>query len=300
MSRRDDKAKLGQRPDPSEALSNLEQPKVKVKAIATIVVVFALLWAIAIGLEPWAGIVPIVIVAVLTVVAIGFAIYLWRLTRKSSDVVNLLKNATDAEGREAALSQLREERLAKGGGGDALKALAEAQLLAQENPNDAIRVLEAIDLKKAPAMVQDDIRANLALLYLMNNRAKEAKPLADEMRLDRQPQPQAKAMYAAVMAETQARTGNPEEALKLLETYDPDSGDYGDMTGMLYRAQVYAYYAAKKRGQAKTAMHRMARQDINLVAAFVVKGRNPELKQMAKQILQKSGAIPKQKMQIMR
>lgn len=295
-----ERPELGKRPDPSEALSKLEQPKVKVKAIATIVLVFILLWAIAIGLEPWVGIVPIVLVGVLTAAAIGFAIYLWRLTRRSSDVVSLLKNAADPEGREAALSQLREERLAKGGGGDALKALAEAQLLAQEQPNEAIRVLEQIDLKRAPTMVQDDIRANLALLYLMNNRAKDAKPLADEMRLDRQPQPQAKAMYAAVMAETHARTGNPDEALKLLETYDPDSGDYGDMTAMLYRAQVYAYYAAKKRGQAKTAMHRMAKRDINLVAAFVVKGRNPELKQMAKQILQKSGAMPKQKMQIMR
>ncbi len=295
-----ERPELGKRPDPSEALQKLEQPKVKVKAIATIVVVFVLLWATAIGLEPWAGIAPIIIVGVLTVVAVGFALYLWRLTRKSSDVVNLLKGATDAAGREAALSQLREERLAKGGGGDAMKALAEAQLLAQEQPSEAIRVLEQIDLKKAPAMVQDDIRANLALLYLMNNRPKDAKPLVEEMRLDRQQQAQAKAMYAAVMAETYARTGAPEEALKLLETYDPDSGDYGEMTGMLYRAQVYAYYAAKKRGQAKTAMHRMARQDINLVAAFVVKGRNPELKQMAKQLLQKSGAIPKQKMQIMR
>lgn len=273
----------------------MERPRVKWKVVAQVAVVMVVLWALAIGLEPWIGYWGIGVAGVLTAVVLGFASYLWRLTRKSAAIVDILKGATDEEGRRAAIEKLR-----GGKGGDAMRALAESQLVARENLAEAMRILEGVDLKKAPAVVQDDVRANLALLYLMNNRVRDARGLADEIRLDRQPQPKAKAMYAAVCAEAFARTGKVDEALKLLETYDAGDPEYGEVRPMLYRAQVYTYMAAKKRGLARTAMQRMAASDPNMVAVFVAKGQNPQLTKMARQILQSSGAVPRPKMKMVR
>ncbi|MCA9580724.1 MAG: hypothetical protein KC416_02950 [Myxococcales bacterium] len=282
-------------PSPNPA-AGIEQPQIKWKAIAQIGAVFAILWAISFGVVPWIGYWGVIIAGVLTLVALGFGLYIWRLTRKSRAIVDILKGATDEGGRQQALERLK----ASGKQGDAMNALAQAQLVARDKPGDAIEILEGVDLKKAPAVVQDDVRANLGMLYLMHNRTRDARMLADDIRLDRQPQPKSKAMYAAVIAEAFSRTGKPEEALKLLETYDADDATYGEVRAMLYRAQVYTYMASKKRGMAKTAMHRLGKIDPNMVAAFVAKGKDPELTKMARDLLQRQGAIPKQKMRIQR
>jgi len=275
-------------------LAELERPTIKWKVIAQIGAVFVLLWGLAIGLEPYMGYWGIVGASVLTLVAVGFGLYVWRLTRKSAGIIDILKTATDEAGRKAALEKLEQSA----GSNDAMNALARAQLMAQESPKEAIEILESVDVKKAPGVVQDDVRANLALLYLMTNRVRDARPLADEIRLDRQPQPKAKALYAAVCAEAFARTGKADEAKKLLETYDAGDAAYGEMRAMLYRAQVFTFNATKNKGLAKKAMESLAGIDTNMLAAFVVKGTDPTLHQMAKQLLLTSGAIPKQKIRI--
>jgi len=280
--------------DAGEALEQIEQPKMNWKVLGLIGLALAVVWVIAGILQPTIGYVGLIVAGVLTLVALGFLIWVWRLTRKSADIAAILKGATDKEGRLAALEQLRARQTP--GGKDALNAIAQAQLVAQEAPADAIQILEGIDINKAPAMVQDDVRANLAMFYLMTGRARDARELANEIRLDRQPQAKAKAMYAAVIAESLARTGDPEEARKLLETYDPQDKEFGQVSGMLLRAQVYTYTATKKRGRARTAMEQLLEIDPNMVAAFVQKGTRPELSRLAKQVLAGAGALPKPKM----
>ncbi len=266
------------------------------KVIGLIALALSVVWVIAGMLMPNIGYVGIVIAGVLTAIALGFMFWVWRLTRRSADIATILRGATDKEGRAVALEQLRARQAP--GGKDALNAIAQAQLVAQEDPSEAIRILEGIDLKKAPALVHDDVRANLAMFYLMTGKAREARELADEIRLDRQPQARAKAMYAAVVAEANARTGDAEEARKLLETYDPDDGEYAQVAGMLWRARVYTYVATKKRGRAKEAMERLLEVDPNMVAAFVQRGTRPELSRLAKQVLAGGGALPKPKMRV--
>ncbi|MDH3202010.1 MAG: tetratricopeptide repeat protein [Myxococcales bacterium] len=282
--------------DAGEALGQLEQPTMNWKVIGLLGVALAVVWVIGGILMPTIGYVGLIVAGVLTAVALGFLIWIWRLTRKSADIAAILKSATDKEGRAAALEQLRARQAP--GGKDALNAIAQAQLVAQEHPAEAIKILEAIDLKKAPALVHDDVRANLAMFYLMTGRARDARELADEIRLDRQPQAKAKAMYAAVVAEAFARTGKAEDARKLLETYDPDDKEFGQVAGMLLRAQVYTYMATKKRGRAKQAMEQLLEVDPNMVAAFVQRGTRPELSRLAKQVLAGAGALPKQKMRV--
>jgi hypothetical protein len=280
--------------DTAQALEQIEQPKMNWKVLGLIGLALGVVWVISGILQPTIGNVGLIFAGVLTVVALGFLIWVWRLTRKTPHIAATLKGATDKEGRIAALEQLRARQTP--GGKDALNAIAQAQLVAQEEPGEAIRILEGIDIKKAPGMVQDDVRANLAMFYLMTGRARDARELANEMRLDRQPQAKAKAMYAAVMAESLARTGEGDEARKLLETYDPKDKEFGQISGMLLRAQVYTYTATKKRGRAREAMEQLLEVDPNMVAAFVQKGTRPELSRLAKQVLASAGALPKPKM----
>lgn len=284
------------RPDPQAALANLERPTMNWKVVGQIGLAFVILWVLAAMIEPWIGIWGFVVAGVLTLAAIGFGIYLWRLTRKSAAIVDILKTAQGAEGRRAALEQLRAQ--GSKGGSDALNALAQSQLAAQDDPQEAIRILEAIDLPKAPGVVQDDVRANLALLYLVTGRAKDARKLADEIHLDRQPQAKSKAMYAAVIAEARARTGDPAEGLKLLETYKADDPAYVEVRPVLLRAQVYTYIGAKKRGLAQKAMDDLVLTDPNMLGAFLQKGAHPEIAKMARAALGRSGMIPKPKMRL--
>ncbi len=282
--------------DTTEALEQIEQPKLNWRVLGLIGLALAVVWVIAGILQPSIGYVGLIVAAVLTLIALGFLIWIWRLTRKSADIAAILKGATDKEGRIAALEQLRARQAP--GGKDALNAIAQAQLVAQEDPAEAIRILEGIDIDKAPAMVQDDVRANLAMFYLMTGRARDARELANDIRLDRQPQAKAKAMYAAVVAESFARTGNADEARKLLETYDAKDKEFGQISGMLFRAQVYTYTATKKAGRAREAMEQLLEVDPNMVAAFIQKGTRPELSRLAKQVLSGSGALPKPKMRV--
>jgi tetratricopeptide (TPR) repeat protein len=293
------KGKLPPPKDPSKALEKLEAPALKWRAIGLVAAAFAVLWVTALMIQSgsdsaW-GWVPVGVVGALSLAAIGFGIYIWRLTRRSQGIVELLSQAGDAEGRKRAIEQL-EQADSK----DALAALARAQLVAREDPSEAMSILEGIDLKKAPAMVQDDVRANLGFLYLMNNRAKDARALADELRFDRQPNAAAKAMYAAVASEAFARTGRPDEAKKLLETYDADDPAYGDMRGLLLRAQVYTHLATKNRGLAERSMARLAGEDPNLLAPFLGKGVRPELSAMAIKVLRDLGMAPRAKMKVQR
>lgn len=278
--------------DPQQALRDMETPTIKWKVIAQVVAAFAVLWVTALMSMQWVGYWGIGVVGVITVAAIGFGLYLYRMTSKSKQIIDLMKGATDEQGRKAAIDALSE-----GAGKDAMKAMAQAQLLAMTDPVEAQRVLEGIDLKKAPAMVQDDVRSQLALMYLRNNRTREARELADGIRLDRQPNPQAKALYAAVIAEANARTGNPDESRKLLETFKPENAGSPDSAAMLYRAQVFTSMALKKRGLARTAMEAMARIEPNLLGAFLQKGASPELSKMARQVAAGVGLVPKMKVQ---
>lgn len=263
------------------------------KVIAQIAVGFLVLWVLAAMAQPYIGIWGYVVVGVLTAAALGLGIYVFRMTRKSAALIEILREAKDPESRKLALERLQAQQSAEGK--DAMNALAQAQLLAQESPQKAIAVLEKVDLEKAPAMVADDIRANLGLFYLAQGRAKDARKLADAIRLDRQPQAKAKAMYAAVMAEAFARTGAPGEAMKLLATYSPDDESYGEVRLLLHRARVYAAVQEKKRGLAKRSLEALVNESPEIVQQLAFVERRPEINKLAKQVLGQAGRMPRPK-----
>jgi tetratricopeptide (TPR) repeat protein len=279
--------------DPNAALAQLERPTMNWKVIGQIAVGFIVVWVLAAMAHPYIGIWGFVVAGVLTGAALGLGFYVWRLTRKSAALIDILKDAKDPASRKAAIERLQAAQ--SGEGKDAMNALAQAQLLAQESPQKAIAVLEQVDLKKAPAVVADDIRANLGLFYLAQGRAREARALADEMRLDRQPQAKAKAMYAAVMAESFARTGKSDEAMKLLETFDPDDPTYGEARLLLHRARVYTCVQQKKRGLAKQSLETLVAEAPEIVTQLAFAEKRPEIAKLAKQVLGAAGRMPKPK-----
>jgi hypothetical protein len=283
----------GLRTDPAEALAQIETPRMKWKVVLQIVGVLAGLWITAGVAIPLVGYWALYVVGAITLAAIGFGIYIWRLTSRSRAIVDIMKGATDEAGRQRAIDALGDEASK-----DAMKALARAQLIAQTDPQGAARALEAIDIKKAPAVVQDDVRAQLALMYLHGNRVRDARAMAEAIRLDRRPDARSKGMYAAVMAEAYARSGSPDEARKLVETYDPADAEHAEVKALLLRARVFTYFALKKRGLAREAMEALAGIEPGMVAALVAKGGQPELIKLAKQVLAAGGFAPKLQMKM--
>ncbi len=275
------------RTDPAEALARLERPTVRWKAIVQIVLAFAVIWIVALMVVPWVGYWGVGAAGLLTLLGLGFGLYIWRITRKSAAIVDLLKGATDEAGRREAIARLEKE------GKDALAALARAQLVAAEDPTAAIDILEAIEIEKAPLLVQDDIRANLALLYLMRNKARRARELVEQIRLDRQAQPKSRALAAAVKAEALARTGAPKEALELMEHHEADDPEFVEVRAMLLRARVYTFHANKKRGLMRKAMEQLAAERPEMLAPFVARGQHPDIVKAARHVLQRAGAIPR-------
>lgn len=277
--------------DLASALAAQESPRVKWKVIAQIAGAFAVLWITAAMSMQFIGYWGVGVVGVLTVIAIGVGFYIWRMTSRSAEILDIMKGATDEAGRKRAI-----DALAAGGGGDAMKTLARAQLLAQTDPLGAQQALESLDINKVPTMVQDDVRGQLAMLYLRNNRVNEARTLTDAIRLDRRPDAKSKGLYAAVMAEALARTGSTDEARKLLETYSPEEAAGDEVRVMLLRAQVYTFMAQKKRGLARQALDGLAAIEPNLLGTFLIKGGPTDLAQLARQSLMESaGGRPKTK-----
>ena len=261
-----------------------DAPGIKWTVIGQIAIAVVVVWALAFGSVPYVGYWFVAVAGVLTAVLLGFGIYVWRFMRRQQRLVQVLRGASTEEGRVAALAQLEAQ-----GSKDAMAALARAQLMLQQDPREGLRILEGIDLTKEPGPVQDEVRANLAFLYLMQNRPKDARPLVDLLRLDRQSNAKGKAMYAGVMAETLARTGSPAEAKKLLETYPPDDPEYGEVALVLLRAQVYTFAATKNRGLMRKAMARLAERDPNHLAPFAGKGASPDMQAAVREILTEAG-----------
>lgn len=276
----------------AEALGNLEQPKVNWKVVAQVGVGLLVLWVIMGMLSPYLGIWGFVVAGVLTAVVLGGGFYLYRMTRKSAALVDILKGATDAQGRAEAIAALQS------GKGDAMQKIAEAQLLAQEDPKAALAVMESIDIDKAPRLVRNDVRAQLALMYLINNKVADAKIPALAIQLDQAPQAKQKAMYGAVKAEALARTGDAQAAAKILEGFDTEDAALAEMKPLLHRAEVFTWIKLRKKGRARTAMMRLARSDANQLAAFLQKGVHPEAKRLATEVAQREGLVPKPKMQV--
>lgn len=252
-------------------------------------IVLALWVAAAIALR-WT-IIPIIVAGALTLVAIGAMIWVVRYVNKSRELGALLRSAAATEeGRVEALKKL-ETDFKKG---DVQATIARAQLQMQQDPRQALSTLESIDLSKQIAPMADQVRCLRASLHLQLGEIQEARALVDKMELGKQQEVKTRVMFAAVAGEAWGRTGQARKAVELLEVFNPDDPDYGEMRIQMWRARAFAYAGAGDMKGASRALKKLSEISPQLLGMFVAGKRvHPMLQQEAKQLFLRSGAVPR-------
>lgn len=227
--------------------------------------------------------------ALLTVGGLGLVVWALRQTGRAKAVAGVLSQVETAADRKVALEKLNQDFGKK----DTAAIFAKAQLKLQEDPQEALRELEQIDLGKVLPTVADEARAQRAMIHLLIGQVSMAKPLVDGIDLKRHDDARARAMMVAVVGETWARSGQAKRALESLELYDPDDATYEQIKPQLWRARAYACaYTEDMRGM-RRALRRLADQDARMLAGFLGKKTHPMLQKEAKRMLEQSGAMPR-------
>jgi hypothetical protein len=252
--------------------------------------VLALVWVVALFLVRW-SIIPVVVAGVLTAVGVGASIWIVRYVNKSRQLGALLKGAGESEeGRQQALRRLETDYKK----GDVQASIARAQLEMQEDPRKALDTLESIDLSKQLGPVADQVRCTRATIHLQLGEIQEARALVDKMELGKQQDVKTRAMFAAVAGEAWGRTGQGKKGLELLEVFNPDDPELTEMRVQMWRARAFAAAGAGDMKAAGRALRKLAEMSPQLLGMFVgAKKVHPMLQQEAKQLLMRSGAVPR-------
>jgi len=266
-------------------------PSIDLKKIALRVLPVALAaWLVALGLAHW-SIIPVIVAAALTVLAVGAGVWFVGYVKKSRRLGAILRSAGENEqGRQDALKQL-ETGFKKG---DVQAAIARAQLQMQEDPRAGLATLEAIDLGKQLAPVADQVRCMRSTIHLQLGELPEARALVDKMELGKQQDVKTRAMFAVVAAETWGRTGQAKKAIELLDVFDPEDAELGEMRIQMWRARAFAAAGAGDMRAAGRALRKLGGINTQLLGMFIgAKKVHPMLQQEAKQLVMRSGAVPR-------
>jgi tetratricopeptide (TPR) repeat protein len=252
--------------------------------------VLVVIWATALLVLRW-SIIPVYGAGALTAIVAGMGFWAVRYVNKSRQLGALLRSASETEeGRQAALKSLGTDFKK----GDVQAIMARSQLEMQDDPRKALASLESIDLGKQLGPVADQVRCTRATIHLQLGELQEAKNLVDKMDLGKQQEPKTRAMFAAVAGETWGRTGQAKKAVELLEVFNPDDADFSEMRVQMWRARAFAYAGAGDLKAASRALKKLVEMSPQLLGMFVgAKKVHPMLQQEAKQILMRSGAMPR-------
>jgi Tetratricopeptide repeat len=262
---------------------------IKKKTLIIIGVVVAAMWAFAIQAD---SLVLMIIVGVLTALVAGVLIWAFRMLRKQRGLVGMLQGATQSpEARRDALAKLTAQKDAD----SPVNVFARAQLLAQDDPKAALKLLEPVGIKGYQAAMQDDVALLLTQLYLGLGRTADARKAADTMNLDNPDRKQIRPMAASLVAEAWARTGKPKEALALVDTIELPKKDREQLELQLRVVRVFAKFAANQRNLARTELQQLADIDVNYLGRFIMPQFrvHPELQKLARSVAESHPAARK-------
>jgi hypothetical protein len=271
--------------EPTDAAEAPVAPQIggiKRKNLVIIAVVTALVWAFAIQTG---STVLMIIVGVLTLALIAVLIWAFRMLKKQRGLVSMLQGATESpEARREALAKLSEDKDA----GSPTKLFARAQLMAQDDPKAALKLLDSIELSKFPPAMQDDVALLKCQLYLGMGRTADASKAASTMNLDNPERKEIRPYAAAIVAEAWARTGKPKEALALLDTIELPKKNAEQISIQVRVARVFAKFASNQRGPARAELNALAEDDVNYLGRFLSPQFrvHPELQKLARQVLE--------------
>lgn len=226
---------------------------------------------------------------VATLLLIGVVFWAVQQAKKARNVAGILNKVETAEDRKAAINELEASFKKK----DPAAIFARAQLELQEDPKKALATLEAIDLGKVQATVADEARTQRAMIHLLLGEVNAARPLADGIEVSRHQDAKSRAMMTAVIGEAWARSGQAQKALDTLSLIDPEDPEFEPLRPQLYRAYAYAQAHTNDIKAMKKSVKRLADIDIRLLGGFMAKRAHPLLQKEAKQLLEKSGQMPR-------
>ena len=256
------------------------------KIITRVGLVVFVMWVAAFIVPTWY---PKAAAGVLTLFVLGAGIWFRAYLQKSQRLGAILKGADTDEGRKDALATL--ERDFKKG--DTQATIAKAQLEMQDDPRKALETLETVDLSKVLGPIADQVRALRAMLHLSLGEAAEARTLADGLDLGKQQDAKTRAMFATVAGEAWARTGNAKKAVETLELFNPDDPEFAESRTQMFRARAFAYAATNDTKSMSRMLKKLADVNPHLLGMFVGKKIHPLLEREAKQLLMRSGAMPR-------
>jgi hypothetical protein len=265
------------------------------KTIVRVGGALAVLWVLAAGLGSWQRASwPFWVAAGLTVAVLGVGAWAYRFMKRQEALGALLRGADTEEGRREALSKL-ETGFKKG---DVQALIARAQLEMQEEPRKALATLESVDLGRQMQAVADQVRTMRAMIHLTLGEAPEARALVDAIDLGKQQEAKVRAMTAAIAGEAWGRTGAARKGVEMLELFNPDDPALAEMRIQLLRARAFAYAGASDMKGAGRALRKLAETSPQLLMMFVGQKRiHPLLEKEAKDLLMKSGAVPRRMVQ---
>lgn len=260
----------------------VQQGGVSKKRLIIIVLITAAAWAFAISTG---SLVVQIIVGVLTLALLVIMWLSFRMLRKQKRVVSLLQGSqASPEARKDALAKLAEGKDAD----SPTNIFARAQLQAQDDPDAALRLLDRVELKAYPPMMQDDVSLLRVQLCLGLGRTQDARKSADLINLDNPQRAQMKAMGSALVAEAWARTGKSKDALALIENIDYPKENREQIEIQVRIARIFARFAANQRGAARNELNALANDNPDYLGKFVLPQFkvHPELQKLARSVLQ--------------
>jgi hypothetical protein len=266
------------------------QGGIKKKQLVIIGVVVALAWAFAINTG---STVLMIIVGVLAALLAAVLVYAYRMLSKQRRVVSLLQQGVQSpEARRDALAKLNASKDAS----SPTNIFARAQLMANEEPKEAMKLLESVELKVFPGPMQDDVSLLKAQLYLGYGRTQDARKAVDSMNLDNPARKEIRAFAASITAEAWARTGKSKEALALLETIELPKENREAIALQCKIARVFARFASGQRNVARAEMIALADEDPNYLGRFVAPQFrvHPELVKLARSVAQQHPSARRQ------
>jgi hypothetical protein len=256
----------------------------------------AVVWVISFLISGW---IPKAVAGVVTLGLAGVIFWVVRFARRSRAVAQIVQNADTPEARKDAIAKLETDFKE----GDTAALFAKAQLQLQENPREALKTLEKIQLEKELATVADEARAQRAMIHLLLGETEPAKQLADGIDLSRHKEDKTRATLTAIIGEAWARKGQAAKAVELLDKIDLDDAVYKDLAPQLLRAKAFAFAWSNNTKQMKVTLRRLGAMNIQYLTGFVTnkkhpagvppKGVHPLLEKEAMEIIGRSGTMPR-------
>lgn len=253
-------------------------------------VIAALVWAFTINTG---STILMIIVGVIT--AIFGSLLLWAVfqVRKQKRLGGLLQGAVASpEARRQALEKLKGEKDA----GSPTNIFARAQLMAQDDPSEALELLNSVELKQYHPSMQDDVSLLKTQLCLGMGRTQDARKAADMISLDNPQRAKMRPLAASIVAEAWARTGKSKDALALIDTIEVPKDENAEQIAMQLRvAKVFAKFASGQRQAARTELVAIANVNVEHLGRFLAPQFrvHPELQKLARQVLEGNPAARK-------